>query len=357
MSRPKQLIRVTTEEKQELEEIVDAKTSTQRELFRAKIILQCAKGLDNTEVAERLRTSANTVGMWRRRFVCEGMLGLTDAAGRGRKSFLELAKVKKVIDEAVKPPSGRSHWSCRKMAEYSGVSKSQVNKIWRDNDIKPHIVTTFKLSKDKNFEEKFWDVVGVYLNPPDKAVVLCCDEKSQIQALERTRKNMPMSKGYSETQTHDYKRNGTITLFAALDYLEGKIFAETKSKHSNVEWLEFLKMIDKQIPEDQQVHLILDNYGTHKHPNVMQWLEERKRLHLHFVPTSSSWMNMVERFFRDITQDSIRRGSFASVDELANTIFDYIREHNLRPKKYVWKADGQKVLDKIRRARKAYANL
>jgi transposase len=357
MTRPKQELKIKEEEKLVLEELVRAKTSTQREVFRAKIILQCSEGFDNTEVAEGLQTSVNTVGMWRRRFICEGLSGLVDAPGRGRKIYLSTDKLKKVIDEAVIPPKGRSHWSCRQMSKHAGVSKSQVHKIWRDNEIKPHIITTFKLSKDKNFEQKFWDVVGIYLNPPDKAVVLCCDEKSQIQALERTRKNMPLSKGHPETQTHDYKRNGTVTLFAALDYLEGKIFAETKSKHTNVEWLDFLKEIDKQVPADQQVHLILDNYGTHKHPNVMKWLEDKKRFHLHFVPTSSSWMNMVERFFRDITQDSIRRGSFSSVEELTKTIFEYIEEHNLHPKRYVWKAKGQKILDKIKRAREVYDNL
>lgn len=357
MSRPKEELRLTEEEKNNFKKIVDAVTSTQRETFRAKIILLASEGFDNTEIAERLDTSHVTVGLWRKRYICEGVKGLEDAPGQGRKSFLPIEKVSKIVDEVVSPPKGYQRWSCRTMSKHTGISKSQVQKIWQANDLKPHLTKTFKLSNDKNFEAKFWDVVGIYLNPPDKAVILCCDEKSQCQALERTRKSMPVSPGHPSTQTHDYKRHGTTTLFAALNYLEGKIFAKTQSRHRHQEWLEFLKDIDKDIPEEKTIHLILDNYGTHKHPVVKEWLATKPRFHLHFVPTSSSWMNMIERFFRDITENAIRNGSFKSVDELTQKIFEYIEVHNLDPKRYVWKADGMKVLEKINRAREKYKNL
>jgi transposase len=242
------------------------------------------------------------------------------------------------------------------MAREVGISPDSVHRIWRANDIKPHLVETFKLSNDKRFEEKFWDVIGLYLNPPDKALVLCCDEKSQCQALERTQPGLPLGQGHIRTQTHDYYRHGTLTLFAALNYLEGKLVARTEVQHTHVEWLRFLKQIDRETPKDLTIHLIMDNYCTHKEANVKAWLErKRQRFQVHFTPTGSSWMNLVERFFRDITQDVIREGSFTSVHELSEAIITYLTDRNEHPKLYRWKAKGEEILAKIQRAREAQA--
>jgi len=240
------------------------------------------------------------------------------------------------------------------MAEHAGVSKSTVSRIWRSNELKPHLTTTFKLSKDPLFEQKFWDVIGLYLNPPDKALILCCDEKSQCQALERTQPSLPLGMGgYIHTQTHDYRRHGTVTLFAAMNYLDGKIISRTERSHTHVEWLRFLKQVDRETPRSLAVHLIADNYATHKHPKVRQWLERHPRFITHFTPTGSSWMNLVERFFRDLTVDVVRDGSFASVRDLVADIESYLEQRNLSPKPYRWRADGESILRKIERARKA----
>jgi transposase len=251
------------------------------------------------------------------------------------------------------------------MAKAVGVSSTTVHRLWSSNAIKPHVIRTFKLSKDKNFVRKFWDVIGLYLNPPDRALVLCCDEKSQCQALERTQPGLPITRGYSRTQTHDYKRHGTVTLFAALSYLDGKIFSQTASKHTHRQWLSFLKQLDRETPPDVTLHLVADNYGTHKHAKVGSWLGWRNqrnrktqgvdRMVMHFTPTSSSWMNMVERFFRDLTEDAIRDGSFTSVAELVEQITAYIADRNLSPKPYIWKKKGEEILAKINRAREAAA--
>jgi transposase len=235
------------------------------------------------------------------------------------------------------------------------VSKSTVQRIWSHNDIKPHRVETFKISNDPNFEEKFWDVIGLYLDPPERALVLCCDEKSQCQALERTQRPLPLKKGYARTQTHDYIRHGTITLFAALSYLEGKIISRTDQSHTHIEWLRFLKQIDRETPRELDLHLIVDNYATHKHPVVQRWLKAHPRFHLHFTPTSSSWLNLVERFFGELTADVVREGSFQSTRELVRAIESYLVDRNQNPKKYVWRASGLKILEKIRRAREALA--
>jgi transposase len=249
------------------------------------------------------------------------------------------------------------------MAQSAGVSKATVQRIWTANDIQPHIVRTFKLSNDKHFENKFWDVVGLYLNPPDRALVFCCDEKSQCQALERTQPSLPLKGGHPCTRTHDYQRHGTITLFAALSYLDGKIFSQTAAKHTHRQWLAFLKHLDAEAPDGLTLHLIVDNYSTHKHPKVKAWIKWRNqrtrkaggldRIVQHFIPTSSSWMNLVERFFRDVTEDVIRAGSFTSTQELVQDINDYLAERNLNPKRYVWKAKGADILAKIQRAREA----
>ena len=237
------------------------------------------------------------------------------------------------------------------MAKAVGISHYSVHKIWKQNDLKPHLTRTFKLSTDPHFEEKFWDVIGLYLNPPDKALVLCCDEKSQCQALERTQPALPLGIGYIRTRTHDYIRHGTITLFAALNYLEGKILSRTEAQHTHVEWLRFLKQIDRETPSGLDLHLIVDNYATHKHPRVRQWLSRHPRFHLHFTPTSSSWLNLVERFFADLTQEAVREGSFISVVELVRAIEAYLAERNRNPRRYQWRASGAEILRKIQKAR------
>lgn len=238
------------------------------------------------------------------------------------------------------------------MAAHAGVSVGTVHHLWRANDIKPHMTRTFKLSNDKHFEEKFWDVIGLYLDPPHKALVLCCDEKSQCQALERTQPGLPLGIGHIRTKTHDYTRHGTVTLFAALDYLDGKIISRTAERHTHRQWLDFLKQIDRETNPHLDLHLIMDNYSTHKHPAVAKWLAKHPRFHPHFTPTSSSWMNLVERFFRDLTVDVVRDGSFKSVKELIDDIQAYLAERNLAPRRYVWRKQGAEILDKIHRARK-----
>jgi transposase len=236
------------------------------------------------------------------------------------------------------------------MAAHQGVSKATVQRLWARNDLKPHLTKVFKLSSDPAFEAKFWDVIGLYLDPPERALVLCCDEKTQIQALQRSQPGLPLGVGHLRTETHDYYRHGTVTLFAALDYLEGKVLARTAPKHTHRQWLDFLKHIDRETPAELDLHLVLDNYATHKHPKVKQWLAKRPRFHLHFVPTSSSWLNLVERFFRDLSQQAILPGSFGSVPELVDALMQYLARHNLQPKRYVWRAEGAAVLAKIQRA-------
>jgi len=241
------------------------------------------------------------------------------------------------------------------MAKAVGISHDSVHRIWKQNDLKPHLTRTFKLSRDPQFEQKFWDVIGLYLNPPDKALVLCCDEKSQCQALQRTQPGLPLGVGHIRTQTHDYYRHGTITLFAALNYLDGKILSRTEARHTHIEWLRFLKQLERETPADLDLHLIVDNYGTHKHLKVRAWLGKRPRFHLHFTPTGSSWLNLVERFFADITQDAIRDGSFTSLRQLIAAIEDYLALRNEQPKRYQWRAKGEEILAKIQRARQALA--
>jgi transposase len=243
------------------------------------------------------------------------------------------------------------------MAKQAGISKSWVQQLWYRNDLKPHQTRTFKLSNDRQFEQKFWDIVGLYLSPPQQAVVLCCDEKSQCQALERTQPGLPLGQGHIATRTHDYYRHGTLTLFAALDYLEGKVLAHSMQRHRHQEWIQFLKTIEKEIPAGLEIHLILDNYATHKTPAVKRWLKRHPRFHLHFTPTSSSWLNLVERFFRDLSQDVVLPGSFESVQELKDAIFGYLSERNLAPKRYVWKAKGEEILAKIKQARESFVGI
>ncbi len=353
MARPITVLDLTPEERSELRRRTVSSTATQRDALRARIVLLRSQGKKEADVAKVVGTSANTVSLWSKRFESNGLDGLNDEKGRGRKSWLPPEKVRQVITRVTQPPKGRRKWSTRSMAAAVGISHHSVHQIWRRNDLKPHLVRTFKISNDPNFEEKFWDVIGLYLQPPDEALVLCCDEKSQCQALERSQPGLPLGIGHIRTKTHDYKRHGTITLFAALNYLEGKLITRTEPNHTHVEWLRFLKQIDHEVPKTLVIHVIADNYATHKHAKVKAWLKKHPRFHMHFTPTGSSWMNLVERFFADLTGDCIREGSFKSVKELIDAIEEYLADRNANPKRYVWRAKGEDILRKIAKAKEA----
>ena len=348
-------ITLAPEEFAELSRRVRSATIHQRDGRRARVILLAAQGCSRVDIAHLVGFSLRSVTRWCQRFQELRLEGLHDKPGRGRPSSLPPDALARVIEHVVKPPIGQPRWSCRSMARVAGISPASVQRIWAANDIKPHLTRTFKLSKDPNFEEKFWDVIGLYLNPPDKALVLCCDEKSQVQALERTQPGLPLGIGHIRTQSHDYVRYGTVTLFTALDYLQGRLISTIESQHRHQEWLEFLKKINRETPKSLQLHLIVDNYATHKHPKVKAWLEKHKRFHMHFTPTSSSWINMVERFFRDITV-YLRDGSFRSVRELEASITAFLALRNAQPTRYVWSAKGEDILSKIQRAREALAS-
>lgn len=336
---------------EQLEAITRAHRATQAEVLRARLILLAALGWPSEEIAVELGTTEPTVCKWRRRFARHGLAGLRDGCRSGRPARLSNDTLNVVLTKVTQPPRNRARWSCRSMAKETGLSKSWVQQLWFRNDLRPHQTRTFKLSNDKQFEQKFWDIVGLYLSPPQQAVVLCCDEKSQCQALERSQPGLPLGQGQIATRTHDYYRHGTLTLFAALDYLEGKILAHSTQRHRHQEWIQFLQTIDREVPAGLEIHLILDNYATHKTPHVRRWLKKHPRFHLHFTPTSSSWLNLVERFFRDLSQDVVLPGSFTSVQELKEAIFGYLADRNLEPKRYVWKATGAEILAKIKRAR------
>jgi transposase len=346
----KMQIELSIEESEELNKRIRSYTVSVRDQRRAKVILLAAGGSTQDQIASEVNLTRCAVGTWCRRFMKHRLAGLADSKGRGRKSSLSSKAVKAVLDEAVSPPPHLGRFSCRTMASHAGVSPASVQRLWAANDIKPHLTDTFKLSNDKAFEQKFWDVIGLYLSPPEKALVLCCDEKTQIQALQRTQPGLPLGVGHIKTKTHDYYRNGTLTLFAALNYLEGKLITQIAEQHRHQEWLAFLQKIDKETPKRLAIHLIADNYGTHKHPEVRTWLDEHPRFHMHFTPTSSSWMNLVERFFRDLT-DFLVEGSFDSVKQLSDSIMTYLAERNRNPKRYVWKAKGEDILRKIHAAR------
>ena len=344
-------IGLRNEQRAELERRVRSVKTSKRDNLRAKIVLLRAEGKTQEEVAKQLGVSHVCVSKWTRRFIEKGIEGLRDAPGRGRKRSIPAEKINEVIVRVTQPPPGRSRWSVRTMAKEVGISRHSVHQIWRKNDLKPHLVRTFKISNDPAFEKKFWDVIALYLNPPDKALVLCCDEKSQCQALERTQPALPLGIGHIRTKTHDYIRHGTITLFAALNYLDGKIISRTEKKHTHVEWLRFLKQLHRETPKELDLHLIVDNYCTHKHEKVKQWVEKHPRFHIHYTPTGSSWMNLVERFFADLTNDVVRDGSFTSVGQLVRDIESYLADRNLNPKRYQWKAEGEEILRKIQKAK------
>lgn len=363
MGRPIRVLTISAQQRAELQHLIKRPTTAQGMARRAMIILHRADGLNQEETSVRVGVNRPVVGHWERRFREAGIAGLSDAKGRGRKPSIAPTVKAKILVGATQPPPGRQRWSVRSMAKLTGVSKDTVQRVWQANEIKPHLTRTFKLSRDPQFEAKFWDVIGLYLQPPDKALVLCCDEKSQCQALERSQPGLPLGVGHVRTRTHDYIRHGTVTLFAALSYLDGKVFSQTAPRHTHRQWLAFLKHLDAETPAELTLHLIVDNYATHKHPAVLRWIARRNtsqqrqhgcaRLIQHFTPTSSSWMNLVERFFRDLTEDAIRSGSFASVADLVRAIETYLASHNAAPRRYVWHAKGHEILLKIQRARRA----
>src|SRR5438132_7036599 len=347
-------ITLDAEESRELHRRVKATTVAGRDRQRAEIIVLSAVGISQDQIASRVGVSRVTVNHWHRRFLDDRLAGLEDAAGRGRKPSLPPDAVRMVLDQAVTPPATLGRWSCRKMALKAGVSKATVQRLWAANDIKPHLWRTFKLSTDMQFESKFWDVIGLYLDPPEKALILCCDEKSQCPARERTQPGLPLGIGPIKTKTHDYIRHGTLTLFAALNYLEGKLLTRIAQRHRHQERIAFLKLIDQQSSAELDIHIIADNYATHKHPQVKKWLELHSRFHMHYTPTSSSWMNLVERFFGDLTA-FISEKSFASTRELADAIITSLAARNDNPQRCLWKAKGEDILRKIDAARRTLA--
>jgi transposase len=329
-----------------------------RQVERARVVLMAAAGKQDLEIAAEIGISNQKAARWRKRFMQLGLAGLEkDAPGRGRKPTITPVKVQEVVSKTTQEkPTNATHWSTRTMAEASGLSEKSVRRIWHKHGLKPHLSRTFKVSNDLEFAEKLEAIVGLYLNPPEHAIVLCADEKSQIQALDRTQPGLPIKKGRCGTMTHDYKSNGTATLFAAMNTLDGTVISMCDDRHRHQEWLKFLKVIDQVTPEGKDIHLIADNYATHKHPRVQKWLTRHARFHVYFTPTSSSWLNMVERFFRDLTQNRLRRGVFRDVEELIMAIGEYIDKHNKRPKPFVWTAKASDILEKVKRARKVLVN-
>jgi transposase len=346
---------LTDEQRTTLLKWARGRSTPARLVQRAKVVLAAAEGRENKDIATELGCTRRTVGTWRTRFADDGLAGLQQDAPRpGRpvsvRSIHEAEILRKTTQET---PANATQWSVRSMARAVGVSKETVRRVWRDNGLKPHRTKSFKVSNDPRFAEKLVDVVGLYLNPPEHALVWSCDEKSQIQALDRTQKSLPMFPGRLKTLTHDYRRNGTTTLFAALELAEGKVIAECMPRHRHQEWIKFLKKIDAETPQHLQLHLIVDNYATHKHPKVKSWLKRHKRFHIHFIPTSSSWLNVIERWFRDITQNRIRNGVFKSVEQLEQAIGQYVEHHNANPTTFVWTKKAEDILEKVTRARAA----
>jgi transposase len=348
-------IKLTTEQKDALSRLVKGRNTAQKVVLRAKIILAYADGKKQETVADKLVTNRRTVGKWLRRYNEGGIESIIkDSPRKGRIPKITDEKEKEIIDKTLQTkPKGATHWTTRTLASHSGVSKMTIQRLWKKYNLKPHIVKNFKISNDKNFVEKLRDVVGLYLNPPEKAVVISVDEKSQIQALDRTQPSLPMKKGRTGTMTHDYKRNGTTTLFAAMNILNGKVIGECYPRHTHKEFLKFLKKIDKEVPKDLDLHIIMDNYATHKKDEVNQWLKKHPRFKFHFIPTSSSWLNLIERFFGEITNKMIRRGVFKSVPHLIKSIEEFLEIHNENPKVFTWTKDADTIIEKVHRAREA----
>ena len=353
MRKARFAITLSPGERAQLEQWESAQGTPQQVALRCRIILMALTGEQNQTIAGSLGISRPTINLWRKRVRESGIGEVWEIApGRGRKPCYDQTKWDGIINSTLQTkPKGMTHWSCRLMAQEQGVSKDTVNRLWQLHNIKPHLSRTFKLSRDARFLEKLTDVVGLYLNPPQKAVVLCLDEKSQIQALDRTQPGLPLKKGRCGTMTHDYKRNGTTTRFAALNPLDGKVIGECHGRHRHQEWLRFLRRLDREFPGEQELHLVMDNYGTHKEPHVKAWLKKHPRFVCHFVPTSSSWLNLVERWFEELSEKAIRRGSFMSVPDLQQAIDSFLAAWNAKPKPFVWTATVEEIIKKIERAR------
>jgi len=340
---------LTAAEEKALIKLSRSNTTSVRLARRAKIVLLAARGKDNQQIAEELGVGRVQVGRWRERYADAGLAGIEQDLPRGgRKPTVDAQAIVRLTTQTT--PDNATHWSTRTLAKVADVGATTVRRVWRAHGLKPHLIETFKVSRDPHFVEKLEDVVGLYLNPPEHALVLCCDEKSQVQALDRTQPGLPLKKGRAETMTHDYKRHGTTTLFAALNVLDGTVIGQCQQRHRHIEWLKFLRQIDRETPNDKKLHLVCDNYATHKHPKVRQWLKKHPRFHIHFTPTSASWLNMVERFFRDLTCERLRRGVFTSVPELIVAIEGYVDHHNENPKPFIWTAKANDILQKVIRA-------
>lgn len=350
-------IELTAYERRTLKNWVRSRTIAKRQAERAQIVLLAARGICNADVASELGMKPHTVGRWRNRFAEHRLPGIEKDLPRGgrprEREAIESEIIRKTTQET---PANATHWTTRTLAKELGTTQSMVHRVWNANGLRPHLVRTFKVSNDPHFEEKLIDVVGLYLNPPEKALVLSADEKSQVQALDRTQRSLPMIPGRCGTLTHDYKRNGTTTVFAAIDMVQGHVISKCMARHRHQEWIKFLKQIDAETPGDLDLHLIVDNYATHKHPKVQAWLKCHKRFHIHFIPTSSSWLNVIERFFRDLSEKRLRRGVFRSVPELIEAIQGYVAGHNDDPKPFVWRKTVEEILAKVGRARVALDN-
>lgn len=348
-------ITLTEQERVTLTKWTRGRSTAARLVQRAKIILAAAEGRENKDIAAALGCTRRTVGIWRTRFAEQRLAGIEQDAPRGgRTPSVRSATEAEIIAKTTREtPPNATQWSTRTLAKAVGVSKDTVQRVWSDNGLQPHRTKGFKVSNDPRFAEKLVDIVGLYLDPPEHALVLSCDEKSQIQALDRTQKSLPLFPGRLKTLTHDYKRNGTTTLFAAIELAEGRIISDCMPRHRHQEWIKFLKKIDAETPPGLDLHLIVDNYATHKHSKVLNWLKRHKRFHMHFTPTSSSWLNVIERWFRDITHNRIRNGIFKSVAQLEQVIRDYIAHHNANPKTFVWTKKAEDILEKVARARAA----
>lgn len=351
-------VKLNPEQRSVLEQYSRARSKPARLVERARIVLRAADGLQDKQIAKELSITPEKAARWRNRFLDGGLTALQkDAPRSGGPRTITNKRIMQVIKKTTQEkPDNATHWSTRTMAAAVALSEASIRRIWHAHGLKPHLVRSFKVSNDPQFAEKLEAIVGLYLSPPEHAIVLCADEKSQIQALDRTQPGLPLKKGRSGTMTHDYKRNGTATLFAALNTLDGTVISMCDDRHRHQEWLRFLRVIDDVTPSDKDLHLIVDNYATHKHPKVQKWLARHPRFHLHFTPTSSSWLNMVERFFRDLTQNGLRRGVFRDVEELITAIGAYIDKHNDKPKPFIWTAKAADILEKVKRARRALDN-
>jgi transposase len=355
--RVAQEIHLTKTQRATLQRWAGSRTVVVRQAQRARMILQAAAGKSNQEIAAVLGVKVHTVGRWRKRFAELGIAGIEKDLPRGgrprrQREEIESEIIRKTTQET---PENATHWSTRSLAKELDISQSMVHRVWKANGLKPHRVRTFKLSRDPNFEEKLVDVVGLYLNPPEKALVISADEKTSIQALDRTQPGLPIIPGRCGTMTHDYKRNGTTTLFAAIDMAQGKVIASCMRQHRHQEWIKFLNQIDRETQSDLDIHLIVDNYATHKHPKVKAWLKRHRRFNVHFIPTISTWLNLIERFFRDLDAKRLRRGVFQSVPELIGAVMAYVDGHNEDPSPFIWSKTAEEILEKVGRARRALA--